>query len=187
MSFVPIVTIILPPRARKRARGRGWSSRAIAENSSRRAFSGPPSTIVERIGGHIAHQKSGDAEHAEMPVHRRLRGGAFLAPKPRIGNQAAAGRIGVRQPHPERLHAIGERRRERIAAVDELERRDLAVGQAGGRAGVGRIRIDVVRAALRGPGMPVRRALRDVEDRAARHVVVHDAVDEAVERRRTAA
>ena len=107
--------------------------------------------------------------------------GALLPPIPHVGNQAAAGRIGVRHPHPERLHAIGERRREGIPPIDELERRNLAVGEAGGSGGVGRIRIDVVRAALRGPGMPARRALRHVEDRPARHVVVHDAVHESVE------
>ena len=39
-----------------------------------------------------------------------------------------------------------------------------------------------VRAALRRPRMAVRRALADVEDRPARHVVVDDAVRQAVER-----
>ncbi len=82
---------------------------------------------------------------------------------------------------PNVLHAVRERRGKRVAAVDELERRDLPVGEAGGCRRIGRIGIDVVRTPLRGPGLAASGALLHVEDGAARHVVVDDPVGEAVE------
>ena len=48
------------------------------EISSRRALSGAALAIVERIGGEIAHEESGDPEDAEMRVHRRVVCGPFL-------------------------------------------------------------------------------------------------------------
>ncbi len=65
--------------------------------------------------------------------------------------------------------------------VDHPEGRNLPVSQARVRAGVGRIRVDIIGAAFRGPGVSIGRAAVEVEDRAAGDVVIDDSVRESVE------
>ena len=74
-----------------------------------------------------------------------------------------------------------QRRREFVSAVDQLERRDLAVGKARCRTRILRIGFNVVRTPLGGPGIPVGRALAHVENGSARHVVINDAVRKSIE------
>ena len=108
--------------------------------------------------------------------------GALLSLETGGRDEAASGRVGVRHPHAECLRPVCERRGEGVAGVGELERRHLPIGETGVGRGVGRIRIDVAGAALRRPRVTSALALRNVEDLATRHVVVDDAVGEAVER-----
>src|SRR5205809_118486 len=115
-----------------------------------------------------------------MRMHRGVLSSAFLSPETISQDDAAAGRICRRHPHPKRLYAVCERRRELVVAIDQLQCRDLAIGKTSVCRGVCRIGIDIVWATLRGPGIAIRIALAHVEDRAAGHVVVHDAVDKSV-------
>ena len=62
-----------------------------------------------------------------------------------------------------------------------FERRDLAIGKACISARVGRVRILVVRATPDSPRVSAGLSLLDVEDFAARHVVVDDAVGESIQ------
>ena len=137
--------------------------------------------IIERVRLEVAHEKPGHAQHPKVRVHRGIGRRAFLPSEAYVRDQPATGWIGIRQPHAEGPDAVLERRGKRVAAVDELERRDLSVGQAGGGRGIGRIGIDVVRAALRCPRLAPLGALLDVEDGAARLIVVDDPIGEPVE------
>jgi hypothetical protein len=68
-----------------------------------------------------------------------------------------------------------------IAAVNELQRGNLTVGEARVRASVRWIRVDVIGTPLCGPRMLIWRALAHVEDCAAAHVVVDDAVGQSIQ------
>ena len=138
--------------------------------------------VVERVGREVLHQEAGHAEQrpgASASAHRQprlpVRESAQLAISPLPEGSV----FGTHMPKDR--HAVGQRRRELVAAVDELQRLDLAIGQPRVGRGVRRIRIHAIRTAQGRPGIALRVALRHVEQRARRHVVVDDAVLQAVE------
>src|ERR1044072_4764808 len=92
--------------------------------------------IVERVRLRIAHQEAGDTEYAEMRVHGGILGRAFLPLESGVGNQPAPGWVRIGHPHAKRAHAMCERRREAVTAVDHLQRADLPVGEVRICAGV---------------------------------------------------
>ena len=82
-------------------------------------------------------------------------GAAFLADETVVQNETAAGRIGIGNPHAERLRSVGQSRRKFVAAVNEFQCGYLAISQAGRGARFLRIGIDVIRTALRRPRIAV--------------------------------
>src|SRR5438552_369587 len=102
-------------------------------------------------------------------------------PEPRSHNQPASTGVRVRQPHPETLHPVRQRSRERVTGVDKLQRGNLTVRQACIRAGIRWIWIHIARTALGRPWFAAGLALFHIEDRTAGHVVVHDAVRQAIQ------
>jgi len=76
---------------------------------------------------------------------------------------------------------MGERPGELVAAVDEVKRFDLAVGQLGRCGSVIGVRIDAVGRSQSRPRIGRAHTVGDVEERTRRHVVVDDSVFQAVQ------
>ncbi len=152
-----------------------------SDNSIRRVVPAAPLDVVQRVRGGILHEKASDADHSQMTVHRRIGRGAFLTAKTRRQDKPRSAGIGIRHPHSKLFHAIGQRCRKQIGAVNHLQGRDLAVGQTCLRARIRGIGIAVARAAFCGPGIASFLALFDIEKRAAGHVVIDDPVCESIQ------
>ena len=104
----------------------------------------------------------------------------FLSFESRVHDEAASGGIGGRNPHAEGLQSMSQRRGELVAAINDFQCGDLPIGKTCRGRGVGRIRIGVIGTPFGGPRIASRRPLAQVEDRAASHVVIDDAIGESV-------